>query len=302
MATNRYDQASRHLARQAGAKLWPWLLRLSANKVRFERLLPTHFTVPGFPERVGDLVAALTDLEEGGRPWAICLEFQAEPDFDMTDRLLVTLGLVRRTERPSDAPGDRYWVGAVVINLTGRGMAKRDLQWRGDGLHLLLQPCEWNFGEMDAMQVMNEVEQGLAPVEALAWISLMKGGDESATIDRWVRLARQETDPERLADLALVAVFAELLNRQDVWKKALKGWNMKESQMVKQWQDEAKAEGKAEGKAEMLLKVLKNRFKKVPKGLRAAILAETDAERLNGLVDVAFQTGTVTEFRREAKL
>ena len=59
MATNRYDQASRHLARQAGGRLWLWLLGLMENQARFERLLQTHFTVPGFPERVGDLTAAL---------------------------------------------------------------------------------------------------------------------------------------------------------------------------------------------------------------------------------------------------
>src|SRR4051812_40892197 len=106
MATNRYDQASRHLAREAGEKLWPWLLGLSSEQVRFVRLLQTHFTVPGFPERVGDLVAALTDLVGGSRPWAVCLEIQTEPDFDMSDRLLVTLGLVRRTERPSVEVGD----------------------------------------------------------------------------------------------------------------------------------------------------------------------------------------------------
>jgi hypothetical protein len=29
MAANRYDQASRHLARQAGGPLWPWLLGLA---------------------------------------------------------------------------------------------------------------------------------------------------------------------------------------------------------------------------------------------------------------------------------
>src|SRR5262245_34715765 len=95
MAANRYDQATGHQARQAHEKLWPWLLGLTSAQVRFESLLQTHITLPGFPERVGDLVAALTDLEGGDRPWAINLEFQVAPDFDMPDRLMAILGLIR---------------------------------------------------------------------------------------------------------------------------------------------------------------------------------------------------------------
>src|SRR5262249_28071787 len=66
MPSTRYAQPSRHLARQAGGPLWPWLLGLTASRVRFDRLLPAQLTVPGFPERVTDLVAALADLEQGG--------------------------------------------------------------------------------------------------------------------------------------------------------------------------------------------------------------------------------------------
>ena len=54
MAVNRYDQVSRHLAREAEGRLWPWLLRLPAAKVGFRRYLPTQLTVPGFPERISD--------------------------------------------------------------------------------------------------------------------------------------------------------------------------------------------------------------------------------------------------------
>src|SRR4051812_32063181 len=140
MPTNRYDQTSRHLARQAGGPLWPWLLGLTGRQVRFRALLQAQLTVPGFPERVTDTIAALQDLEQGGAPWAVPLEFQSEPDFDMPDRLLVILGLVRLTQRPSEEPGDRFWVGAVVVNLTGTGDAARDHQWRGAGMQVLLRP------------------------------------------------------------------------------------------------------------------------------------------------------------------
>jgi hypothetical protein len=294
MPTNRYDQRSRHLARQAGGRLWPWLLGLTDKQVRFERPLETHFTVPGLPERIGDVAAALTDLEEGSRPWAVCLEFQSEPDFDMADRLLVALGMVRLTQRPSDNPGDRFWVGAVVVNLTGQGAAQRDLEWRGAGLHLLLQPREWNLAALDAARVLDEVEHGVVPVEALAWIPLMQRGDDSAIIRRWLDLASGEADPVRRADLGLARLFAELVKRQGVWRRALEGWNVLESEFMKEW--EAKAA------AQVLFRVLENRFKAVPEDLRTALLAEKDPQRLTDLVDVAFAMRSLSGFRKKAGL
>ena len=114
MAANKHDQGCRHFGRQAGAKLWPWLLGLTRRQVGFLRLLQTDFTLPGFPERVGDLVAALTDLECAGPPWAVCAEFQSEPVFGMPDRLMVALGLPRLTEEfPASATGPVGHTGSL---------------------------------------------------------------------------------------------------------------------------------------------------------------------------------------------
>jgi hypothetical protein len=294
MATNRYDQASRHLARQSGARLWPWLLGLTARQVRFERLPQTQFTVPGFPERVGDVAAALADLENGGRPWAVCLEFQSEPDFDMADRLLVELGLVRLTQRPSDHPGDRYWVGGVVVNLTGQGSAGRDLEWRGGGLRLLLRPREWNLAALDAARLLTAVERGLAPAEAMAWVPVMQRGGDPAISRRWLRLAGGQADPARRADLGLAGVFAELVGREDAWRQALEGWNVKESPIVKEWENMATANA--------LLEVLQTRFKDVPADLRAALLAEQDSQRLTSLIQLAVKARSLGGFRKNAGL
>jgi hypothetical protein len=255
---------------------------------------------------VWDTVAALTDLEGGGRPWAICVEFQSEPDFDMSDRLLVILGLLRLTERPSPERGDRYWVGAVVINLTGKGQAQRDLEWRGAGLHLLLQPREWSLEEVDAGQTLDEVENGEAPREILVWLPLMKRGSEPGMIERWLELAGQETDRQRRGDLALAQVFAELVNAQGVWSKALEGWNMKESTIIKQLEDAAEAKGvlkgEAKGTAKSLLKILQKRFKAVPEDLRAAILAVQDDARLSTWLDIALESRSLRRFRQETNV
>jgi hypothetical protein len=298
MAANRYDRASRHLGRQAGALFWLWLLGLNKQQVRFLGPLQTHFTLPDFPERIGDLVAALADLEAAGPPWAICAEFQTEPDFDMPDRLLVILGLLRLTARPSEAAGDRYAVGAIVVNLTGQGLALRDHEWRGAGLHLLIQPHEWNLEEVDAELVMRQVENREAPVEALAFIPLMKGGNEEGMMQRWVTRARRERNPRRLADLGLAQVFAELVGTEDLWRETLKGWNMRESPFLKELEDQARAAAKAED----LLQILQERFEAVPGDLRSAILGVQDLQRLTAGLSLAIKVRTLASFRKKAGL
>ncbi len=216
----------------------------------------------------------------------------------MPDRLLVILGLVRITQRPSEEPGDRYWVGAVVVNLTGRGQADRAYEWRGAGLQVLLTPRELNFEEFDAGTVLDQVERGEAPFEVQAWIPLMKRGADPDIIKCWFALAGREPDRKRRAELVLARVFAELVGGQDVWIKALEGWAMKESPTIESLFTEAKAESMAE----VLLQVLHHRFKNVPDDLRTAILAVQDPQRMTAWVDTAFAARTLRRFREEAGL
>jgi hypothetical protein len=276
--------------------LWPWLLGLTPKQVGFQRLLQTHFTLPGFPERVGDLAAALTDREDGSQPWAVCVEFQSEPDFDMPDRLMVVMALIRLTERPSEEVGDRYSVGAVVVNLTGKGSARREHHWRGAGLHVLVQPREWNFAEVPADLVMRQVADGLAPLEALAWIPLMLRGNDPGIIEQWPILARRETNRQRRADLGLALVFAELVGTDKLWARTLEGWNVRESPFLKQQEDRALAKGKAES----LLQILQQRFKTVPDDLSTAILEVQDLGRLTSWINLAVSARTLRTFRKQA--
>jgi hypothetical protein len=79
---------------------------------------------------------------------------------------------------------------------------------------------------------------------------------------------------------------------------------MKESQIIKQWEEEARARGKArgraEGMAEVLLHVMEKRFKQVPKDLRDTVLAIRDADRLLALADAALSARTLRRFREQA--
>jgi hypothetical protein len=113
-------------------------------------------------------------------------------------------------------------------------------------------------------------------------------------IQRWLQLAGQETDQQRRGDLSMAKVFAELVNRQDVWRKALEGWNMKESAIIKEIVNETKAE--------MVLHALEKRLKSVPEDLRSAILAVQDSQRLDELHDLALESRSLHRFRQEANL
>src|SRR5207302_7053237 len=59
------------------------------------------------------------------------------------------------------------------------------------------------------------------------------------------------------------------------------------------------AKGKVEGKAEALLQVLERRFQtQIPADLAAAIRGTTDLSRLERCLDLAFEVGSVDDFRR----
>jgi hypothetical protein len=186
----------------------------------------------------------------------------------------------------------------VVVNLTGRGQAERDHAWRGAGLRVLVEPREWNLAEVDAGQTLDEVEAGVAPVEALAWLPLMKRGGDPAIIRRWREVAAGEPDRTRRRELVLAQVFAELVGTQDVWIKALEGWEMIESPIIGKLLTEAEAKRAAE----ILLQMLSKRFKAVPDDLRAAILAVQDPERLTGWVDIALEKRSLRKFREATGL
>ena len=139
MPPNPFDQACRYLLRRGGAPLLCWLARMAAAAVRFVRWVDTRLTLPGQPERVGDIIAHVQRLDQEGVPWAVPVEFQVEPDSQMFGRLLVYQGLIWLLEKPTELTGDRFWLQSVVVNLTGVGrtgrrMARRSgwrMRWGG---------------------------------------------------------------------------------------------------------------------------------------------------------------------------
>src|SRR5262245_13457115 len=127
---NPFDHASRGLVRRAGLLMLAWLLRVAASSLRFERWLDTHLSLPGQPERVCDTIAHVWRLDEGGFPWAVPIEFQAEPDPLMFGRAMGYESMIWLQEKPTDLVGDRFNLVCVVINLTGVGNCGRRMAWR----------------------------------------------------------------------------------------------------------------------------------------------------------------------------
>jgi hypothetical protein len=272
--TNPYDKASRYAARALDpVGFLTWVLGVP---VVFRGWLDTRrLTFPGQPDRTCDTVASLED--DQARPWAVPIEFQIEPDPDLFGRFLGYLGSLWLDQRPDPERGSRFWVGGVVVNLTGRGHTSRNLEWPSAGLQTSLQVREWDLAGLPAGETLEAIAAGRTAAAVLPWVPLLTGGDEPAIIQRWKELAGAEPDSRRRADYgALALVFAEAANRQAIWQQALEGWNMTESKQVLEWQNEAVVRARRAD----LRDLLQERFGTVPEAVRQRIEATTDPERL----------------------
>ena len=295
-----YDEAARYLLGRAGAALLEWLLGLSPSQIRFDGWLQSQLTLPGVKQRLCDGIARLADLERGGTPFAALVEIQTRPDATMPGRLLLAGGLCSLLLKPTSLPGDRYELAAIVINLTGTGrsarrMALGDTQW-------ILVPCEVDVETLDARTLLEEIAVGQVPRELLAWIPLMKRGEEDAIIARWLEVAGSDPDAGRRGDYSLALVFSEAVRCREKWEIALKGFNMIESTLVREWKDAARNEGKIEGKVDALLRVVKGKYKGEAEQVSEGIRACRDPETLDGWLDVALMVDTLEEFRKQTGL
>ena len=287
-----YDEAARYLLLRAGAVLLYWLLHLKPTQIRFDGWHQNQLTLPRVPQRLCDGIARLADLEHGEAPFAALIEVQTRPDGTMAGRLMLAGGLCLLTLKPEPLPGDRYELLAIVINLTGKGnsarrMALGDMQWT-------LVPCELNVETLDAGDILEEIVAGRAPRELLAWIPLMKRGGEDGIIKRWLEVAGDDRDMGRRGDYSLALVFSEAVQLRDKWEAALKGFNMVESPLVREW--------KAEAKVDSLVRVVKGRYKTVAEEVTESIRGCRDLAKLDRWLDVVAMADTLEEFRRQTGL
>jgi hypothetical protein len=133
---------------------------------------------------------------------------------------------------------------------------------------------------------------------AVTWVPLMQGGGEPGIIQRWLQVAGQEPDAKRRADLGLAETFAELAGCRQVWKDALKEWNMRESVTIKEWQREAVVEDKCD----TVLRLVRRKFATVPEEISSTVRSTTDLARLNDWIEGVALAATLEEFRQKTGL
>jgi hypothetical protein len=184
-----------------------------------------------------------------------------------------------------------------------------------------------NLREEEAAETLDGIADGTISRCLLCWISLMRGGAEPDIMKRWKTIASIEPNSEHRSAYGLVVtIFAELTGCADLWRSALKEWNMRESTLVNEWKAEwlaegeakgraegeakgraegeakGRAEGEAEGRAEgersALLLLLDQKFHAaVPRDLVAAIEAQSDRALLTRWLIAAINADSIEAFR-----
>jgi len=299
MEDNPFDKACRVMTKWEPAVMLAYLLTLYESNFAFVRWLDARrLAFPGQPDRTCDTVAHVENLGENHLPWAIIVEFMIDPDALMFGRMLVYMGQLWIEEKPSTERGDRFQLGAVIVNLRGKGGASRHHAWPEAGMETQLRIREVNLSTISAADTLEQIAQGKQPRIILPWIPLMQGGGESDIIERWKELASSEPLSQRRAEFgALVQVFAEAADCEKPWEIALKEWNMIESKVVKGWQEEARQRALREKGLEDLIYILQEKFGNLPTEIPSHLQKIEDTNILRQLLGQAFRASNLDEFR-----
>jgi flagellar biosynthesis/type III secretory pathway protein FliH len=159
----------------------------------------------------------------------------------------------------------------------------------------------------NAGETLDGIEAGRIARCLLPWVPLMSGGNEATITERWKQIAATEPESRRRADYGgLASVFSELTGGRELWKRALEGWNMRESQQVLEWQAEARAEalkegrqeGWREGRQDALLDVVRLQFgSALPDELMAQVRSLTDNAEISRWFEAAVKSQTFEQFQ-----
>ncbi|HBI43565.1 MAG TPA: hypothetical protein DDY78_12045 [Planctomycetales bacterium] len=319
---NPYDKAARYAAKQLDAEgFLRWLLGHALDHWRWTGWLDAQtLPFPGEPDRRSDTIAAFERTAGDGPPAAVVVEFQARPQGDMLERLAEYVLRLRR-ERPAQLqPRVPYEVVGALLNLTGAPQTETWTMTPPDfgeaGLQFRVRVR--TLREESATATLADIEQGRIARCILPWVPLMRGGDQAEVVEEWKRLAAAEADPKHRGDYGgLAKVFAELAGRSEVWRTGLEGWNVEVSQVVLEWQAQARVEGEARGRAEgvaqemargqaaalglqraQLLRLLEAHLKApLPADLVALVQRQSDLMVLDRMFDQALEATTLADVR-----
>ena len=293
-----FDHTARRAAKREPAGFFRWLLPRLDPDLAFAGWLDTR-TAPPPPESelTCDVLAEFLARERPEEPWVLVVEFQSEPRGDDLERALEYALRFRRERRPTWDPRLKYLVGGVLLNLTGPPQT--------DALSMSL-PGLPEFGLVgrvvrlavraeEAATTLERVASGELSRCVLPWVVLMRGSGEQEIIEEWKRLADLEANVQVRLDYAVdVLVFAELSDVRGQWKNALEGWNVRVSQQVQEWKNEAVVETQRSN----LLLALETRGKgPVPSDLAETIQTTEDINMLSRWFRAALVANSFDEFR-----
>ncbi len=218
----QFDQTARQGSKVDGKAFFGWVFGRSAAEpaLLFERWDDTRRLVcPGEPDRTNDLLAWLHCRAKPNLQVCVIVEAEEEPERGILYRLgQYELTLGKEVAPDGSGPGAPV-VRSVLLNLTGRQSPTR-LDWEvpgvGEGSRVV--PEIVNLAEEDAAATLAGIASGRFGLAILHWIALMKGGGDSALIERWKEVAGTESDMAKRATYRdLTLVFAELIREQVNW-------------------------------------------------------------------------------------
>lgn len=295
-----FDQAARYLVKRKPNRFFHWLAPRFAAAWSFWGWLDTsRISFPGDPDRICDTVAEFVRNKDRSQRCIIDVELQSESDASILERLAEYAVRIRRELN------QQFPVIGALLNLTGPAQADRldmtvaELDDAGLHLRIILRTMR----DEEAAHTLRKIDTGEWDRCILPWVPLMRRAEQAAIMEEWKRLADRESDKQWQSDYAgLALVFADLANRWSIWRDALEGWNVKQSQQVLEWQAEARREGLREGELAgqraALLRALRVRFKKkIPAKVSAAIAALNDLDELARWLDAALTADSFEVFR-----
>jgi hypothetical protein len=303
----QFDQAARYLIRRAPLSFFRWVIPCFLERWHFRGFRDTSTVAfPGEPDRVCDTVA---EFHRIGCPQQRCLvdaEAQAQPHVDMLERLGEYTYRLRRELRHGRGRRGKYAVLTVLLNMTG-SVQPHELDMtvaEVDGAGSRLVVVQRTLREEDATATLAQVERGELDRPILPWVALMRDAGRAAIIKEWKRLALLEPDDRWRSDLgALALIFADLAGRKAAWQAILGDWDVKESQVIKEWTEQARAEEKILNLRASVARALDRRFPgPLPEDLLAAIVAATDPDELSLWFDAALTASSLDDFRAAVRL
>jgi hypothetical protein len=294
MAT--FDETARQACKVDGPGLILWLDRfadesMAADFVGWDDTRRTSW--PGGPERTDDVVCVLRRRADGKAAHLI-VEVSTEPRTDDLARLGIYELLLAIEVRGVLDEGPPVY--GAIIHLTGNRKAGPLLltkSARSPGV--LVQPIEVWLADQDAADTLARIEAGELALSILPWLVLMRGGGESQLIERWKQVAVHEPDVEkRMWYRSFALVFAELIPELVNWQHHLEGWEVRESQYLKSFEDKGRVK---QARADVL-RILQSRLgMPAPEPIRLAVEGTNDLGILDRWFDAALAATSWADFQ-----